>query len=230
LLKRGRRFDAIMPPMITLHYHPSNASFAPHVLLREIGVPFELQFVDRAQQAHKSPAYLKLNPNGLIPVLVDGDLVLYETAAICLHLADTHPQAGLLPAVGTPERAQAYKWLVWLTNALQTALIAYFYPERWVDAGNADGAAQVRAHAQARVHGLLQQIDDQLATHGGPWLLGERYSAVDPYAFMLCRWTRGFAEKPARDYPHIGPHLQRVLARPAVQQAIAVERLPEPLV
>jgi glutathione S-transferase len=216
--------------MITLHYHPSNASFAPHVLLREIGVPFEMALVDRAHQAHKSPAYLKLNPNGLIPVLVDGDLVLYETAAICLHLADTHPQAGLAPAVGSPERAHFYKWLVWLTNSLQTSLIAYFYPERWVDAGNTDGAAQVKAHAQARIGTLLQQIDDQLAGHGGPWLLGERYSAVDPYAFMLCRWTRGFAAQPARSYAHIGPFLQRVLARPAVQQAIAVEQLPEPLV
>jgi glutathione S-transferase len=216
--------------MITLHYHPSNASFTPHILLREIGVPFELALVDRAQQAHKSPAYLKLNPNGLIPVLVDGDLVLYETAAICLHLVDTHPQAALAPALGTAERAHFYKWLVWLTNSLQTSLIAYFYPERWVDAGNADGAAQVKAHAQARIGALLQQIDDQLASHGGPWLLGQHFSAVDPYAFMLCRWTRGFADKPARSYAHIGPYLQRVLARPAVQQAIAAEGLPEPLV
>ena len=216
--------------MITLHYHPSNASFAPHILLREIGVPFELALVDRAQQAHKSPAYLKLNPNGLIPVLVDGDLVLYETAAICLHLADTHPQAALTPAVGSAERAHFYKWLVWLTNALQTSLIAYFYPERWVDEGHAESAAQVKAHAQAHIDTLLQQIDDQLAAHGGPWLLGEHYSAVDPYAFMLCRWTRGFSDKPARAFTHIGPYLQRVLARPAVQQAIAVEGLPEPLV
>ena len=74
--------------MITLHYHPGNASMAPHMLLREIGEPFALTLVDRANHAHKSPAYLKLNPNGSIPVLVDGELVLYETAAICMHLAD----------------------------------------------------------------------------------------------------------------------------------------------
>jgi glutathione S-transferase len=75
--------------MIQLHYFPGNASMTPHILLEELGVPFELQFVDRSAGAHKSPDYLKLNPNGLIPVLVDGDLVLYETAAICLHLVDT---------------------------------------------------------------------------------------------------------------------------------------------
>jgi glutathione S-transferase len=216
--------------MITLQYYPGNASFTPHVLLHEIGVPFELQLVDRAQGAHKLPAYLALNPNGQIPVLVDGDLVLYETAAICLHLVDTHAQACLAPPVGSAERAHFYKWLVWLTNTLQATLMHYFYPDRLVDEGNAAGAAQVRAHAQAKVHDCLAQIDAQLASHGGPWLLGERYSAVDPYAFMLCRWTRGFGERPARAYPHIGPFLQRMLARPAVQRAIAAEQLPEPLV
>jgi len=216
--------------MITLHYHPGNASFTPHVLLHEIGAPFQLQLVDRAQRAHKSPAYLAMNPNGLIPVLVDGSLVLYETAAICLHLADTHPAAGLAPALATAERAHFYKWLVWLTNTLQATLMHYFYPERMVDEGHAAAAAQVKAHAQARVHDCLAQIDTQLAGHGGPWLLGERYSAVDPYAFMLCRWTRGFGERPARSFPHIGAFLQRALARPALQRAIAAEQLPEPLV
>ncbi len=217
--------------MITLHYFPSNASFAAHVLLRELGVPFELQLVDRTQGAHKAPAYLKLNPNGLIPVLVDGDLVLYETAAILLHLADTHPQAALAPALGSAERAHFYKWLFWLSNTVQATMITYFYPDRWVDEGNAAGAAQVKAHAQARLDGCLRQIDELLASHTGPWLLGSRYSAADPLAFMLCRWTRGFAgSKPARDYPHIGPYLQRMLQRPAVKQAIEVEKLPPPLV
>jgi glutathione S-transferase len=216
--------------MITLHYHPGNASFTPHVLLHEIGAPFQLQLVDRAQRAHKAPAYLALNPNGLIPVLVDGSLVLYETAAICLHLADTHPAAGLAPALATAERAHFYKWLVWLTNTLQATLMHYFYPERMVDEGNTAAAAQVKAHAQARVHDCLAQIETQLAGHGGPWLLGERYSAVDPYAFMLCRWTRGFDARPARDHAHIAPFLQRMLARPAVQRTIEAEQLPTPLV
>jgi glutathione S-transferase len=217
--------------MMQLHYFPGNASFTPHVLLHEIGVPFELKRVERMQGAHKQPEYLKLNPNGLIPVLVDGELVLYETAAICLHLADIHPDAALAPPLRTAERAHFYKWLVWLTNTLQATLIHYFYPERLVDEGNTTGAAQVKAHAQAKVGTLLQLLDAQLAAHAaGPWLLGERYSAVDPYAFMLCRWTRGFDDKPAREYPHIAPYLQRVLARPAVQRVFADEALAQPYV
>ena len=227
--------------MITLHYYPSNASFAPHVLLRELGVPFQLQLVDRNQGAHKTPEFLKLNPNGLIPVLVDGELVLYETAAVLLHLADAHPAAGLAPPLGSAARAQYYKWMVWLSNTMQAAMTPYYYPERWLAAGNTEAAAQVKAAAQARLGDCLQQIDAQLAAQGpvdgpsggpsdGPWLLGERYSAVDPLAFMLCRWTRHFAHQPARDYAHIGPYLQRMLARPAVQAAVQAEGLQPPLV
>jgi glutathione S-transferase len=215
--------------MIQLHYYPSNASLAPHILLEEMGLPFELKLVDRTRDAHKSPEFLKLNPNGLIPVLVDGDLVLYEAAAICLHLADTHPEQQLAPPLGTAERAQFYKWLVWMTNTLQPALIRYYYPDRLVDPGNTEGAAQARRQAEASVGPMLDQLEAQLAASGGPWLLGERYGACDPYAFMLCRWTRNFA-RPARSLPQLGAYLQRLLQRPAVQRAVATEQLPQPWV
>lgn len=215
--------------MIQLHYHPGNASLAPHMLLEEIGTPFELLLVDRANAAHKSQQYLKLNPNGQIPVLVEGDLVVYETAAICLHLADSHPQARLAPPIQTVERAHFYKWLVWCTNTPQAMLMHYFYSERLVNEGDAAAAAQVKSHAEARVGPMLDQLDAQLASHGADWLLGSTFSAVDPYALMLCRWTRGFS-RPARSLPHLGPYLQRVLARPAVQRAFATEKLTLPLV
>lgn len=216
--------------MIQLHYAPGNASMTPHLVLEELGVPFELKLVDRAHNAHKSPAYLKLNPNGLIPVLVDGDLVLYETAAIVLHLVDTHPAAGLAPTkTGSAERAQFYKWLVWLSASLQSQMPMYFYTDRYVAPGNAAGAAEVKAATEQRIEGLIDQLDTQLATHGGPWLLGERFSALDPYAFMLCRWTRA-GRRPARTLPHLAPYLQRVLARPATQRVIASEGLGQPWV
>ena len=215
--------------MVTLYYFPGNASLTPHMLLEEIGVPFELRRVDREHAQHKSPEYLKLNPMGQIPVLVDGDLVLYETAAICLHLADTHPQARLAPPLAGPERAHYYKWLVWWTNTLQAMLLHYFYPERMVDDGDAAAAAQVKARAEAQVGRMLDVLDAQLAAHGADWLLGPAYSAADPFALMLCRWTRGMA-RPARSLPHVGPYLQRMLARPAVQRAFATEKLGAPLV
>jgi glutathione S-transferase len=213
---------------IQLHYYPSTASMIPHIVLEELGVPYERVLVDRTQNRHKDPAYLALNPNGLIPVLTDGDLVLYETAAIVLHLCDTHPQAKLAPGLGTAERANFYKWLLWCASTLQPALGAYFYPERWVQEGNAEGAAQVKARAQDKVDGLLGQLDALLAGHGGPWIQGQAFSALDAYVFTLCRWTRNFQGPKARDLAHLGPYLQRVSERPAVQRVFAAEQLSAP--
>lgn len=218
--------------MLQLHYFPGNASLIVHVMLEEIGVPFELRLVDRAQGAHKSADYLAMNPNGLIPVFVESSvdgppLVLYETAAIALHLADTHPGAALLPPLGSRERPHAYKWLAWLASTLQPALILYFYPERWAD--DAAGAAVVKAHAEAKIGAMLDQLDAELGRNDGPWLLGPAFSLVDIYGFVLCRWTRGFA-RPARSLPHLKPWLGRMLARPAVQRAFATEQLPVPFV
>jgi len=68
-----------------------------------------------------------------------------------------------------------------------------------------------------------------LASHGEDWFLGRQFSVLDPFAFLLCRWTRGFG-RPARSLPHLGPFLRRMLARPAVKRAFATEKLPEPFV
>ncbi len=217
--------------MIQLYFYPGTAAMVPHILLEELGVPYERVLVDRAAGAHKLPDYLRLNPNGLLPVLAHDGLVLYETAAIALHLCDSHPQAGLAPPPGSAERANFYKWLIWLSSTLQAALIVYFYPERWVNEGNAAAAAEVKSHAEQRVGGLLDQLDAELARHGGPFLGGDRHSALDAYCFTLCRWTRNFGkEPPARSRPHLGPYLQRMLSRPALRRVMANENLSAPFV
>lgn len=216
--------------MMQLHYYPSTAAMVPHILLEEIGAPYERVLVDRTRDAHKSPRYLQLNPNGLIPVLTDGELALYETAAITLHLCDTHPAAAMAPAVGTAQRAHFYKWLMWLTNTLQATLIVYFYPERWMNEGNVAGVAELKLTAQRKVGGMLDQLDGELARHGGPWFMGTQYSALDPYVFTLCRWTRNFESGRARERAHLGPYLQRMLQRPAVQRVLAAEELAPPFV
>lgn len=212
--------------MYQLYYYPGNASLAPHMLFEELGVGYELVLVDREKNAHRSAEYLRLNPHGRIPVLVDGDLVLYEAAAICLHLVDRHAEAGIAPAIGTAERASFYRWLVYLTNTLQAELMTYFYPERLTD--DAAAAAQVKAHAESRVGGMLDLIDRALA-EGGPYLNGARYSAADPYLLMLSRWTRMMGN-PARNRPHLGRYLRMLLERPAIQRAFAQEGLGEPLI
>jgi glutathione S-transferase len=90
-----------------------------------------------------------------------------------------------------------------------------FLPGALGRAGNAAGAAEVKAAAEAKIAGLLDQLDGELARHGQVWFMGAAYSALDPYVFTLCRWTRNFASAPARSRTHLGPYLQRMLARPA---------------
>jgi glutathione S-transferase len=209
--------------MIKLHYFPSTASMAPHIVLEEIGVAFELEKIDRDGGELNSVAYRKLNPNGLIPVLEDGNIVLYEAAAICLHLADTHPESALIAAIGSAERAHTYKWLSWLSTTLQQTLVIYFYPERWADQG--DAVIQVQARAARKVRLLLEQIDAQLATHQGQWLIGDTYGLPDIYAMMLCRWTRNIEGAKARELPRVNAWLQRVLERPAVRRVFEREGL-----
>jgi glutathione S-transferase len=217
--------------MYKLYFNPGSANLAPHMLLNELKVPHELIFIDQEKGLHRQAEYMKLNPTGRIPVLIDGDMVLFETAAICLHLVDSHSEAGLAPALGTKERAEFYKWLVYLTNTLQAELITYFYPDRLVD--NAEQAAVVKRHAEERVGAMLDLMEKHLAERAeqgqGPFFLGEGLSAVDPYAFMLTRWTRGM-QNPARNRPHLSRYQQMMLARPAVQQTFAAEGLREPFV
>ena len=109
-------------------------------------------------------------------------------------------------------------------------MIVYLYPSRWAGEGNGDRVAQVKAPAQSKIDGLLDQLDAELERHGGPWFMGESFTALDPYVFTLCRWTRNFSARPARSLPHLGPYLHRVLARPATKRVMATEQLSAPYV
>lgn len=211
--------------MITLHYYPGNASLFPHMLLRELGVAFELQLVNREANAQTSDAYLRLNPNGKIPVLIDEDLVIYETAAIGLHLCDAYPQAGLSPLPGDPDRPDYYRWMAHLSNTPQAEFRSWFYPHEFTT--DPDGVANVKAAAALRLAGVFRNIE--LLLGQGPWLLGERFSAADLYLLMMTRWGRTLPD-PVRDLPNLGAHAARVLARPAVQAAFAAEGLAAPYV
>jgi len=213
--------------MYRLFYYPSNASLAPHILLREIGAPHELVLVDRTRNAQKQADYLALNPLGRIPTLVDGDLVLFETAAICLHLADRHPDAGLAPPVGTDARSVFHKWLAYLSTTIQTDYLAYYYPERYTTDPSDAARAAVKAATEKRLNDWFDVIEAELEARG-PWLLGDSYSLLDPYLFLMTRWGRGMARPPKTRAP-IGAHAARVLARPAVAEAVAIEKLAQPV-
>jgi glutathione S-transferase len=211
--------------VIELYYYPDNASQFPHMLLRELGCPFALKLVDRKHNAQNSAAYLKLNPNGKIPVLVDGDEAIFETAAIGLYLADRFPQSGLAPRPDEPQRAAYLRWMVFLSSTPQAEFRAWFYPHEFVD--DVSLAGHVKAAAGARLVAIFGRIAAQLGD--GPWLLGQRFSAADLYLLMLIRWGGGLP-RPARDFGALAAHAARVLARPAVQATFAAEAHAAPFV
>jgi glutathione S-transferase len=206
-----------------LFYHPGTASLAPHILLEELGCDYQLAFVDREANAHKSADYLKLNPAGLIPVLIDGETVLSETAAIMLHIADKYPGANFIPPLQSAERAQCYRWLMYLTNTVQAGLIHYFYPDR-IGGAHAD---VVKVNATAIMMPMLDILEAQMAASGGPFLLGKQYTISDIFLFMMCRWTRGMPN-PARNRPHLAAFLAMMVARPAVERVMLSEELAKP--
>jgi glutathione S-transferase len=221
--KSYRERTATTPPPVALYHYPDNASTFPHMLLRELGIPFELRLVDRARNAQRSPEYLRLNPRGLIPVLVDGDLVVTETAAIALHLLDRHSECGLAPAVGTPRRATFYEWMIHLTNTPQVEHLKRAYPDRHTTIANA--VADVKATAISRLDTIFDQIEADLGDR--PFLLGERFSAVDLFLLMMVLWT-GRMPRPAWTLPRLAAHARRVCARPAVRATLEAEGIAPP--
>jgi glutathione S-transferase len=210
--------------MYQLHYFPSNANAAPHMVLEELGLPYELVLVDRTRNAQRSDEYLKINPNGRIPALVDRELVLFEAAAIVLHLVDQHPDAGLAPRVGTPERARFYQWMTFLTNSLQEELMIWQYPDR-LTGDDTDAGDIVERGAEKRAGAYLDVIEQHLEANG-PLLLGDTLSAADFYLVMLARWARQMANPP-RARPHIAKLLDMVTALPSVCRAYEREGVTE---
>jgi glutathione S-transferase len=190
---------------LRLYWRPGSSSAAPHAALAEIGVAYELVRVER-DEAQTDPAYLALNPLGVVPTLADGDTVVTESVAILLYLADRYPEANLIPA----ERAEFYRWLIFMTNTLQTTLLRFLYPERY----GADGVREIAA-ADAAQH--FDLIDDRL--EGRDWLAGDQRTAADLFLFMLTRWGRRL-EPESWSRPNIRSHFLRTLALPGVRRMI----------
>lgn len=211
--------------MYQLYGFIGSASLAPRMVLEELRLPYQFIRLDAEKGEHRTAAYLKLNPNGRVPTLVSGDEVLYEAAAICLHLCDQQPNAQLVPALAHPARGQLYKWLMFLTNTLQPALIAYFYPDRL--STDPAHAPAIKAKAEQTAQALYQQIDAELASHG-PYLLGPALSVADLYLLMLVRWGRWFAEPPVRRYRQLAQLVELLSERDSVKRTFAAEGIPAP--
>ena len=195
---------------MTLYYAPGAASLLVHWLLIELDVPHVLQLVDIANKAQKSPEYLALNPNGVVPTLVMDGKPQHEAAALALLLAERYPEGGLAPAWDGPQRADYMQWMFDLANMVQPLFRQWWYPDE--PAGEAHRDA-VLAQCAPRIEAQWQRIDDHLAGHG-PWLLGADISAADFYLAMLMRWSRNMP-RPATEWPQLAALAQQMKQRPS---------------
>ncbi len=205
---------------ITLYYAPGTASLVVHWLLIDLEVPHVLRRVDLEAREQKTPAYLALNPSGVVPTLVIDGAPRCEAAAIVMHLADAYPLAALAPAPGTPARARYYQWVCFMANTLQPAYRAWFYPDEPAGEAHADAA---KAQARGRIEAAWDQVAVHL-TSGGPYLLGDEVSAADFLLTMLMRWSRNMP-RPAHTAPVLAAHAQRMKARPSFRELYAREGL-----
>ncbi|HYG07933.1 MAG TPA: glutathione S-transferase N-terminal domain-containing protein [Stenotrophomonas sp.] len=198
-----------------LYYFPGACSLADHIVLRWTGL--QHQAVRVSAEAIKSPEYLRMNPNGNVPLLVHEDFVLSENAAILAYLAELRLQAGLLGDGSLRGRAEVLRWLAYLNSDVHGAFKPLFSPGRYLPDESLAEALGAQARVQVATH--LQRLDQQLA--GRQWLTGTR-SIADPYLFVMLRWAlrKDIALEP---FPHLLRFLARLHEDGDVRAAIAEE-------
>ena len=201
--------------MLKLYHSAQSRSVRPRWLLEEIGAPHEVVRVELGKQQHKEPAYLAIHPHGLVPALVDGDLALMESAAICMYLADKFPQAKLAPALGTPERGRYYQWMVYAVATLEPPVLQVFMntvmlPEAQRSAAEAEAGRKKFAEVGRVLSGALA---------GRPYLLGSELCAADVMIGSTLAWASFLGL--LNDQPALQDYVRRLTARPAYQRALA---------
>ena len=198
-----------------LFYAPGSAAMGTRVMLEEIGAAYELLETTIDMDKPRPPEQLALNPNGWVPVLIWGDKAMYECAAITMFLCDRHPEAKLAPAVDDPDRGLYLQTLVYFSNSVQNAFQLDYYPDRFADTQNDEASAQRRGIR--RLCETWKVIDNQIGTNR--WVLGERFSSVDIYLFMLTTWLRPSRGQPkVSEFPNVKRIADAVQLRESVQK------------
>ncbi|MEJ7139498.1 glutathione S-transferase family protein [Amphibiibacter pelophylacis] len=209
-----------------LYYGPGACSFIPHVALRLIeqrtGQPFEATMVRMHKGEHRQEAFLRINPNGQVPALVDDGQTVTQIVAIISHLARRFPQAGLLPQE-VWARTRALETLAWFNNTVHPTFTRIFMPSRIV----ADEAAQavVRTEAVGAYRALMAQVQERVQALGDAFLDGAEAGPCDAYALTTTRWATMGGIDVATEMPALWTYVERVAAQPAVAATIAAEGL-----
>lgn len=223
--------SARIQPMHRLFYSPGACSLAAHIVLEEIGLPYEIELVSasgRHEGEMTSTAQWKAaNPKGRVPALsgVPGHMggrpdLLTEAPAILFYLARVHPSAGLLPSEPAGE-ARCLEWMNYLSGSVHaTAYSQIWRPLRFV--GDDKETAAVVAKGEQSVREQYEYIETLLAD-GREWAVPTSYSIVDPYLLVFFRWGRRIGIDMASSHPAWTRLTQRIAARPAVRRVLARE-------
>jgi glutathione S-transferase len=190
-----------------LYHHPFSRAATVVWMLEELGRPYELRYVDLMAGEQKSPAFLALNPMGKLPVLVDGDTVITETAAIGLYLADRYGYGTFAPKIDDPARGPYLRWSLYSPSVIEPA--AYAQGAKWEYR-----AAQAGWGTYAAVLDTIEH-----AIGAGPWLLGDRFTMADMILGGTVRYLLRF--KMLEPRPAITAYVERLSARPADKTARA---------
>ena len=207
-----------------LYYSAGSCSTSCHISLEEAGVKYEAIAVDFDQPGDPNLELIqKLNKLGTLPVfLTDDGKQLDQNIAIHVCIADQAPQKNLLPKAGTFERLEALNWLSFVAADLHKSVGGLFGLAAY------ENDKSVQAAVRKNLVGRAQEVLDYLNTRlqGRTYILGEQFSVVDSYAFVVCSWTR-YLDVSLAPYPHLSAFLGRVAARPAVAKVLAAEGLTE---
>ncbi|WP_160776140.1 glutathione S-transferase family protein [Stappia sediminis] len=215
-----------MSKPLKLFYSPDSANLVVRFVLEELELAYEDVLLDRSSREHMKPEYRALNPQGLIPVLVDAeqDAPMFETGAIILHLAD---RAGrLAPAPNSPSRGSLLKWLFYISNTLHADLRVAFYVHRYVE-GEKD-ADTLRKSVLRRVQSHFALLDAELAKGGGKYLIAETFTVADFYLAACARWAQLYPtgyEQDLSQHRHLVAFLKALQERASVRHSAERESI-----
>lgn len=195
-----------MTPQLTLYHCPHSRSTGVLTLLEELHAPYDLHVMNMKKGETREPAYLAVNPMGKVPAIRHGDAIITEQVAIYLYLADLFPDAGLAPPLGDPLRGPYLRWMAFYGSCFEPALM-----DRWMKREPAD--------KQSCGYGNFDDVFDTLMAQlkKGPYMLGERFSAVDILWGISLGWMNAFDLLPK--HQEIADYAARITSRPAAVAA-----------
>lgn len=200
-------------PEYTLFCAPDTYAMSAHAVLEETGADYAVRWIQIFDE-DPDPDFLAASPHCRTPALVGPDGPVFETGAVCLYVAERHPEAGLVIPPGDPRRGAFLQWFHYLATTLQPDVIIQYHPEFYHQ--QPDRQAALRAASMGRLKGVFATLDNALAE--GPYFFGDHPTVPDFILGMQALWDVIFPDGDITAYPSIARHREMICQRPAVQR------------